>query len=425
MGSNVGVGSGKVSREFVMRPLRVAQTEVFSSLLPLPAVEELLADVLGLALARSVVAPHHVPPFANSAMDGYAVRAHDVARTPVSLRVLEDVPAGSVAKASVGAGTAIKIMTGAPIPEGADSVVRVEDTEQKGNEVTIKIGVPKGSAVRAAGGDIEAGTMLFSAGIRLTPVHIGVLANIGLARVPVRRRPRVALASTGDELVAVDGPPLGPGKIRDSNRPMLAAMLREVGAEVVDLGRIPDQEADLRQSLAYAVDKADAIVTSGGVSMGEYDVVKAVLLKMGNVDFWQVAMQPAKPFGFGRVGGLPFFGLPGNPVSSMVAFEQFVRPGLLKMMGATRLLRPRIMGRTKVDLQTDPAKTVFVRVRTWMEDEVRWCEPSGGQSSNVLTAVALGDAFAVVEEGVGTIKAGSQVTLEMYRWPEERTIDEL
>jgi molybdopterin molybdotransferase len=339
--------------------------------------------------------------------------------------VVEDVPAGSVASKAVGAGTAIKIMTGAPIPTGADAVVRVEDTQQTGDEVTIRIGVQAGTSVRAAGGDVEAGAQVLSPGTRLTPVHIGVLANLGVAMVPVHRRPRVALASTGDELVAVDGPPLGPGQIRDSNRPMLAAMLTEMGAEVVDLGRIPDQASELRRSLAHAVDRADVIITSGGVSMGEYDVVKTVLSELGSVSFWQVAMQPAKPFAFGRVGGLPFFGLPGNPVSSMVAFEQFVRPGLLKMMGAHRLLRARIKGRTKVDLRTDPAKTVFVRVRTWMEDEVRWSEPSGGQSSNVLTAVANGDAFAVVEEGVDLVTAGEPVSLEMYRWPEERTIDEL
>lgn len=408
-----------------MRPLRAAQTEVLSALLALPAVEEPLASSLGLVLASPVVAPHPVPPFTNSAMDGYAVRAADVARTPVPLRVVEDVPAGKVASRSVETGTAIKIMTGAPIPAGADAVVRVEDTDQQGDQVTIRIGVPPGNSIRPAGGDIEAGAHVLGTGIRLTPAHIGVLANLGMANVPVRRRPRVALASTGDELVAVDGPPLGPGQIRDSNRPMLAAMLTELGAEVVDLGRIPDQANELRRSLAQAADRADAIVTSGGVSMGEYDVVKSVLSEMGSVNFWQVAMQPAKPFGFGRVGGLPFFGLPGNPVSSMVAFEQFVRPGLLKMMGAIRLFRPRIKGRTKVELRTDPTKTVFVRVRTWMENEIHWCEPSGGQSSNVLTAVTTGDAFAVVEEGVDTVKAGSPVTLEMYRWPEERTLDEL
>lgn len=408
-----------------MRPLRVAQTEVLSGLPVLPEVEELLASSLGLALAAPIVAPHPVPPFANSAMDGYAVRSQDVSKAPVALRVIEDVAAGSVASRAVDAGTAIKIMTGAPMPEGADAVVRVEDTIQKGDEVTITIGVPAGTSVRAAGGDVEAGAEVFPAGTRITPVHIGVLANLGMHRVPVRRRPRVALASTGDELVAVEGPPLGPGQIRDSNRPMLSALLTELGVEVVDLGRIPDQAAELRRSLAEGVDRADAVITSGGVSMGEYDLVKAVLMEMGNVDFWQVAMQPAKPFAFGRVEGRPFFGLPGNPVSSIVAFEQFVRPALLKMMGASRLFRPRIKGRTKVELRTDPAKTVFVRVRTWMENEVRWSEPSGGQSSNVLTAVATGDAFAVVEEGTDRIGAGDSVTLEMYRWPEERTFDDL
>lgn len=408
-----------------MRPLRAAQAEVLAALLPLPGVEEALSNSLGLVLASSIVAPHPVPPFANSAMDGYAVRAVDVAGAPVALRVVEDVPAGSVASNAVGAGTAIKIMTGAPMPSGADAVVRVEDTQQTGDEVTIRIGVAAGTSVRTAGGDVKAGAQVLSPGTRLTPVHIGVLANLGVAMVPVHRRPRVAVASTGDELVAVDGPPLGPGQIRDSNRPMLAAMLTEMGVEVVDLGRIRDQPNELRRSLAQAVDQADVIITSGGVSMGEYDVVKTVLSEMGSVNFWQVAMQPAKPFAFGRVGGLPFFGLPGNPVSSMVAFEQFARPGLLKMMGAHRLLRARIKGRTKLDLRTDPAKTVFVRVRTWMEDEVRWSEPSGGQSSNVLTAVANGDAFAVVEEGVDLVTAGAPVSLEMYRWPEERTIDEL
>jgi molybdenum cofactor synthesis domain-containing protein len=408
-----------------MRPLRVAQADVLKGLPHLPETEAALADVLGLALAAPIVAPHPVPPFANSAMDGYAVRAADVADVPTELRVVEDVPAGRVASRAVGPGTAIKIMTGAPLPLGADAVVRVEDTSQDGETVTIRIGVPAGTSVRPAGGDVDQGTRVLEAGVRLGPAHIGVLANLGIHQVPVRRRPRVALASTGDELVSVDGPPLQPGQIRDSNRPMLAALLSEVGAEVIDLGRIADTAGELRQALDTGSERADAIVTSGGVSMGEYDVVKSVLGELGTVDFWQVAMQPAKPFAFGRIGGRPFFGLPGNPVSSFVAFEQFVRPALLRMMGARCLFRPRILGKIKVGLSTDPLKTVFVRVRTWTEGEVRWAEPSGGQSSNVLTAVAAGDAFAVVEEGTGDIKAGDGVMLEMYRWPEERTIDEL
>ena len=407
-----------------MRPLKVAQAEVLGALSTLPAALVSIGDALGLVPATPILAPHPVPPFTNSAMDGYAVRAEDVAASPVDLTVLEDVPAGRVATQRVVQGTAIKIMTGAPIPEGADAVVRVEDTSQSGKIVTIRVGVPSGTSVRSAGGDVEAGTQVISTGIRLTPAHIGVLANLGIAEVAVHRRPRVALASTGDELVPVDGPALGPGQIRDSNRPMLAAMLTELGVEVIDLGRIPDDAPALRSAIARGIEQADVIVTSGGVSMGEYDLVKQVLEELGNIEFWQVAMQPAKPFAFGKVGGKPLFGLPGNPVSSFVAFEQFVRPGVLKMMGARSLFRPRVQGRTRVDLATDPAKTVFVRVRTSTEGEVRWSEPSGGQSSNVLSAVVAGDAFAVVPEGVGEVAAGEPVMLEMFRWPEERTFDE-
>ncbi len=193
---------------------------------------------------------------------------------------------------------------------------------------------------------------------------------------------------------------------------------------MIDLGRIPDDAPALREAIARGIEAADVIVTSGGVSMGEYDLVKQVLGELGNIEFWQVAMQPAKPFAFGTIGGKPLFGLPGNPVSSMVAFEQFVRPGLLKMMGSKRFFRPRVQGRTSVRLSTDIEKTVFVRVRTSTEGEVRWSEPSGGQSSNVLSAVAAGDAFAVVPEGTADVEAGGQVMLEMYRWPEERTFDE-
>jgi molybdopterin molybdotransferase len=391
--------------------------------MPVETVE--LAQALGLVLARPAIATHPVPPFTNSAMDGYAVRAQDVAVVPVDLKVTEDVPAGSVATRGVDSGTAIKIMTGAPIPQGADAVVRVEDTDQEGEIVTIRQSVSAGTSVRLAGGDVAKGTTLVETGLRLNSAHIGVLANNGFSRLEIYRRPLVAVASTGDELVSVDDGELGPGQIRDSNRPMLIALLKELGVEVIDLGRIPDAEEQLLSTLQEGADRADAIVTSGGVSMGEYDLVKSVLKKLGDVDFWQVAMQPAKPFAFGRISSTPFFGLPGNPVSSFVAFEQFVRPSLLHMMNARRILRPRFQGRTETALATDVEKTVFVRVVTRIENEMFWCRPSGGQSSNVLSAVANGDAFAVVPKGTDRIEAGGSVVLEMYRWPEERTIDEL
>jgi molybdopterin molybdotransferase len=300
----------------------------------------------------------------------------------------------------------------------------VEDTQTVDGRVRILHPAPAGTSVRRAGGDVEAGTTLFNAGTRLTAVHLAMLATIGVAAPPVRRRPRVAVASTGDELRPPESE-LAPGQIRDSNRPLLIGLLGELGAEVVDLGIISDDPERLSETLGLGARSADVVVTSGGVSMGDYDLVKGLLSRRGGIEFWQVAMQPAKPFAFGTFEDKPFFGLPGNPVSVMVAFEQFLRPGLLRMMGSTRLLRPRITGRTRVDLSTDPAKTVFLRVRTSMVGPVRWAEPSGGQASNVLSAVAAGDAFAVVEQGVAEVAAGEPVTLEMFRWPEERTLEEI
>jgi molybdopterin molybdotransferase len=408
-----------------MKPLVEAQREVLGSLSLLPLKQVPLHDALGLVLANAVTAPYDVPPFPNSAVDGFAVRAEDVVGVPVELPVLEDVPAGSVATRPLASGTAIKVMTGAPIPAGADAVVRVEDTEMSDGLVRVMVSAPKDTAVRPAGGDIRAGAEVFSAGTRLSAVHMGVLATVGVGRPQVRRRPTVAMASTGDELRPPSPDDLAPGQINDSNRPLLHGLLSELGVEVIDLGIIPDDADLLRKALDLAAATADVVVTSGGVSMGDYDLVKVILKELGEVDFWQVAMQPAKPFAFGKLGPTPFFGLPGNPVSVMVAFEQFLRPALLAMMGADRLFRPRLTGRSRVELRTDPAKTVFVRARTWTEGEVRWAEPSGGQSSNVLSAVAAADAFAVVGEGRGTVEAGEPVTLEMFRWPEERTIDDL
>ena len=316
-------------------------------------------------------------------------------------------------------------MTGAPIPEGADAVVRVEDTSQTGAIVTIKVGVPSGTSVRAAGGDVEAGAEVIDKGIRLTPAHIGVLANIGVAEVAVHRRPRVALASTGDELVPVDGPALGPGQIRDSNRPMLAAMLTRTRSP----GGRP--RADPRRCrCAPRRDRprhrtADAIVTSGGVSMGEYDLVKQVLGELGNIEFWQVAMQPAKPFAFGKVGGQATVRSAGQPGLLDGRLRTVRPPRSLEDDGCSDASSVRgCRAAPGSSLPPTPEKTVFVRVRTTTEGEVRWSEPSGGQSSNVLSAVGAGDAFAVVPRGNRRRRGRGAVMLEMFRWPEERTFDE-
>jgi molybdopterin molybdotransferase len=408
-----------------VRPLPDAQREVLAAMRPLPAAEVPLGAALGLVTAAPVRAQHDVPPFANSAVDGYAVRAADTAGAPVRLPVLEDVPAGSVPTRTVEAGTAIKIMTGAPLPGGADAVVRVEDTEADGETVLILRGADPETAVREAGGDVRAGDEVFPAGERLTAHHLGVLAALGVARPRVRRRPVVAILSTGDEVVPPETEAPAPGAIRDANRPALTAMLAEVGAEVRDLGIVGDDARRLREALAEAAAGSDAVVTSGGVSMGEYDLVKEVLGRLGGVEFWQVAMQPGKPFAFGRLGETPFFGLPGNPVSVTVAFEQFVRPALLHRMGARRIFRPRVRGTLAEAVSTEEARTVFLRVRAAYRDGSWVAAPSGGQMSNMLAALARADAFAVIPAGVGGVAAGAEVELEMFRWPEQRTMEEV
>ena len=408
-----------------MKPLEESRREVLDAMSLLPVIEIPLEEAQGLALASAVTAPHPVPPFANSAMDGYAVRVADVADPPVVLKISEDVPAGSVASGAVVQGQVIKIMTGAPIPAGAEAVVKVEDTEAlPDGMVRILASAPMGTAVRPAGGDLEEGQLVLPAGSRLGPVHLGVLATIGVARPMVRRRARVAVMSTGDELFPVDHGSLPPGGIRDSNRPLLKGLLSELGVDIIDMGIIPDQETTLRSALLEASDRADATVTSGGVSMGEYDLVKQVLSSLGDIGLWKVAMQPAKPFAFGFINGTPLFGLPGNPVSALVAYEQFLRPSLLKMMGCTAVYRPRIPAVAGHPLRTNPAKTVFVRVVVKLENGQMVARSSGGQGSNVLSAAASADGMAVVPVGVGVIEEGEPVEVELLRAPETRSEEE-
>ena len=404
-----------------MKPLVDAQREVLDAMEVLPAERVPLRRARGLVLAEAVNAPHPVPPFDNSGVDGFAVLASDTAAVPVTLEVVEDVPAGAMPTRSVEPGTAVRIMTGAVIPEGADAVVMVEDTRSEGGDVIVEMTVDGGANVRPTGGDLGEGAQVFEAGERLSPAHLGVLASIGVAEPLVSRRPVVAVLSTGDEVVSVDTPRLRPGTIRDSNRPMLIAMLEDLGVTILDLGIVPDEEDALRTALDDASQQADAVVTSGGVSMGEHDLVKKVLADLGTVDFWRVAMQPAKPFAFGFLGEAPLFGLPGNPVSVVVAFEQFVRPALLARMGASRLFRPRSTETAGADLSTSPEKVVFVRVVVEMGAAGTVVRPAGGQASNVLSALAAADAFAVVPVGVDDIAAGEPVEVEWLGSMERRT----
>lgn len=403
-----------------MRPLKAVRAEVLKSMRRLDTETIPFDEGVGRVLAEAVVSSEDVPHFANSAMDGFAVRATDVSEPDAVLEVLADLPAGQVASVSMSDGQAIRIMTGAPMPDGADTVVRVEDTTAEGDKVRIHTVVEEGTYVREAGGDVRAGQVVFDPGLRMGPIHVGVLATLGLVEPVVSRRPRVGVMSTGNELQPPATQDLAPGMIRDSNRPMLVGLLEDAGAEVIDYGRIGDDADELRAALGRAAVETDAIVTTGGVSMGDYDVTKLVLREEAGVDFIKVAMKPGKPLAFGRLGGAPFFGLPGNPVSVVVSFEQFVRPALLTMQGARAVLRPQMTVAAGERLVTDPAKTVFLRVRLEGDGAALRATQAGGQASNILSVAAVADAFAVVPIGVETIDEGEPVLIELFRSPETR-----
>jgi molybdopterin molybdotransferase len=359
-----------------------------------------------------VVAAEQVPPFDNSAVDGYAVRAADIGGAPVELAVVAEVAAGAVTDRVLAGGEAIRIMTGAPIPVGADAVVMVEDTERVGDDrVRIGRAVGAGTAVRRAGDDVQPGDLLFTAGTVIRPAVLGVLASINARTVRVHRRLRVGVLSTGDELVE-DDRALRPGEIRESNRRMLVALVRDTGCEAVDHGIVADDESQLEAVLRAAAGDCDAIVTSGGVSMGDYDVVKAVLGRIADMQWLQIAIRPAKPFAFGSVGGTPIFGLPGNPVSSLVSFEMLARPALRRMMGHRRLMRPSHVAITDGDLRRRPdGKVHLVRVNAAFGDDGR-CHvaPVAAQGSHQLAATALSNAIAVLPDGDG-VPAGGEVAV--------------
>ena len=377
-------------------------------------VEASIADAVGHVLAAPVVAAEDVPPFANSAVDGYAVKAADVAATPTRLRVVAEVAAGWSTEREVGAGEAIRIMTGAPMPAGADAVVMVEDTERDGDEVVINASVRAGSSVRAVGEDVPTGTQVFPSGTVVRPAVAGVLASLNARRVRVFRTPRVAVLSTGDELVN-DGSPLQPGQIRESNKTMLLPLVAEAGCDAIDLGVVRDDEAALESVLRDAAAEYDAIVTSGGVSMGEYDVVKAVLSRIADMRWMQIAIKPAKPFAFGLLAAgdrrTPVFGLPGNPVSSFVSFELFARPALRKMSGHSQLERTHVEAIADEGLRRRPdGKTHYMRVAGRFADDGRYHVVSvGAQGSHQLAATSMADAIAIVPDGDG-IPPGDPVT---------------
>ena len=369
-----------------------------------------VADALGLVLAEAVTSPGDVPPFANTAMDGYAVRAADLAGAaahhPVRLPVVAEVAAGHPVPRALQAGEAMRIFTGAPMPDGADAVVVVEQTERldDGDTVAVLTEVEAGLHVRPAGDDLNAGDAVFGPGDVLGPGHLGVLSGLGAVTVQAHPRARVGVLSTGDELVP-PGQPLGPGQIYDSNRVALLALVDQVGGTPVDLGLVPDDEGAVTDALQAAAASCDVVLTSGGVSMGDIDLVKIVLGRIGDLRWMQIAIRPAKPFAFATVGerATPVLGLPGNPVSSMVSFELLARPVLRKRSGHRVVLRPtRPAVAGEALRRRSDGRVHYVRVTVDVDGQGRLVvRSSGAQGSHHLTAMARADGLAVLPDGDG------------------------
>ncbi|MDQ3693781.1 MAG: molybdopterin molybdotransferase MoeA [Chloroflexota bacterium] len=405
----------------------LARERVVAAFGPLETVRVPIAEALGLVLAVEVIAGYALPPFANAAMDGFAVCGIDTGgatpENPVSLAVVGEAGAGHPSGASVEVGCAIRIMTGAPIPAGADAVIRFEDTDETriangraraGQRIGIVRAVEPGENVRPAGEEVKLGETVLARGACPRSAEIGLLAALNRTHVSVHRRPRVAILATGDELVD-PGQEAGPGQIRNSNTPMVAAMVRQCGGEPRVLGVAGDTTADLRAKLG-AARGADLLITTGGVSVGDYDVVKDVLRLEGRIDLWQVRMKPGKPLAFGELSGLPLLGLPGNPIAAAVAFEQFARPAIRAMLGHRELMRPTFRARLVRQVENHGGRRQFVPVRVEADADGFVATPSGSRGAGSLTALTRANGLLVVPETMAVAAAGDMLSVQMLDW---------
>ena len=401
----------------------------------LEAEESPILSCLGQVLAEDIFSNINIPPLDNSAMDGYAVRSADTRgasrQSPRILRVIDTVVAGAISRFEVEPGTAIRIMTGAAIPEGADGVVRFEDTDESERQgIPAEIGVLEeieaGRDIRPAGEDIAAGSLVLSKGTVLRPAEVGVLASLGRSKVMVIRRPLVAILATGDEIVDV-AQPLPEGKIYNSNSYSVAALVQHYGAIPKILGIASDSEHSLMGRLRLGRD-ADMVITSGGVSLGDYDVVREVLAKEGEIVFWRVREKPGKPLVFGVIKGrskaggvssIPFLGLAGNPVSAMVNFELFARPAILKMMGKKNLAKPTVQAVIEDAIENSDGRRVFTRVIVEKRGGQYFARLTGPQGSGILTSMARANGLVVVPEDKLGVKPGDVVEVMMLDWSEE------
>jgi len=390
-----------------------ARSIILSNVHPLGVERAPLLEALGRVVADDVAAPWDMPFYDNSAMDGFAVRTDDC-RAGVSLRITGFLPAGETAAPAVLPGCAVRIMTGAQIPPGCDAVVPVEETEERDGAVELREKVKRSQHIRFRGEDVRNGDTVVTTGTILQPPEISMLASFGKAFVPVYRKARVAVLSTGDELVEL-GEPLSPGKIINSNALSLAAAVAAAGAEPVILGIARDNRESHRERMTEGL-KADVLVTSAGVSGGDRDLVRDCLAELGVTQlFWRVEIKPGGPLAFGVKEGKPVFSLPGNPVSTMVTFEEFVRPALLKMMGHRRVIRPYVKATLRGEVRKKPGKVHFLRVRIEVENGVRFAIPAGDQHTGILRTMVRANAIAVLPKEKTDFADGEEVAVHLLR----------
>ncbi len=410
------VSGGDEGERYSVISVTEAVTTILKEIAVLGTERIAITGALGRVLAEDISAPFDIPPLDNSAMDGYAVRFSDIrgatAQNPAKLKILGDIPAGYSAAKPINPGETYRIMTGAPVPAGADTVVMQEDTQARGQVVEILQECPCNSHIRRAGEDLAAGDSVVTSGTLLGPAHIGVLASIKKSLVTVYQRPRVAIISTGDELADVDEE-LTAGKIVSSNSYSLQALVLDSNAIPMALGIARDTREALREKFSAAL-HADMIISSGGVSVGDYDFVKDVMQDLGaEMKFWKVAMRPGNPLAFGIIGGKPAFGLPGNPVSVMVSFEQFVRPSLRKMCGHTKLFRPVIEATAQEDVATRQGRQYFIRCMVRKTTAGYIATTTGEQGSGILMSMAKATGLMIVPADRAGVKAGDTVAVQI------------
>ncbi|HEV2431141.1 MAG TPA: gephyrin-like molybdotransferase Glp [Burkholderiales bacterium] len=388
-----------------------AREAIRSCLSPITETERVsVRDALGRVLAEDIVPAINVPAHDNSAMDGYAVRFSDIDKP---LREIGTALAGKPFAGKLGAGECVRIMTGAVMPQGADTVVIQEVVKKEGDRITVPPGQKKAQNVRYAGEDLKIGVPVLRGGKLLTPADFGLVASLGIGEVKVKRRLRVVFFATGDELASI-GAPLKEGEIYDSNRYTLHGMLSRLGVELIDMGVVRDAPDALEKAFCQASERADAVITTGGVSVGEADFVRQLMSRLGEVLFWKIAMRPGRPMAFGKIGNAFLFGLPGNPVAVMVTFYQFVRDALLFMSGREEAQTPMLSAVAAENLRKVPGRTEYQRGIAFKEGSVWKVRTTGQQGSGVLRSMSEANCFIVLEHERGTVKAGEQVSVQVF-----------